>query len=168
MGWNHQLVNMDPENEPLAEEISFGNHLFRPLGSLGVQFLGSGRSIRKLKGRIFGQWKVCSWNFHPADSGKMFIHFWRIFRWGKKHQVVGELYYLEFVLTTSSKAIQGDVDFLNTPPKFSSSPLKNGGWKTSLSYWVSVTFQWRAVKLREGNSYFHVVFVVRWMNITYW
>ena len=23
----------------------------------------------------------------------------------------------------------------NAPPKFNSSPLKNGGWKTSLSYW---------------------------------
>ena len=29
----------------------------------------------------------------------------------------------------------------STPPKFNSSPLKNGGWKTILSYWVSVTFQ---------------------------
>ena len=38
----------------------------------------------------------------------------------------------------------------NTPPKFNSSPLKNGGWKTSLSYWVSVTFQGRTVKLRGG------------------
>ena len=28
-----------------------------------------------------------------------------------------------------------------TLPKFNSSPLKNGGWKTSLSYWVLVTFQ---------------------------
>ncbi len=37
-----------------------------------------------------------------------------------------------------------------TPPKFNSSPLKNGGWKTILAYWVSVTFQGRAVKLREG------------------
>ena len=26
-------------------------------------------------------------------------------------------------------------------------PLKNGGWKTSLSYWVSVIFQGRTVKL---------------------
>ena len=41
-----------------------------------------------------------------------------------------------------------------TPRKFNSSPLKNGGWKTILSYWVLVTFQGRArraVKLREGN-----------------
>ena len=38
-----------------------------------------------------------------------------------------------------------------TPPKFDSSPLKNGGWKTILSYWVSVTFRGRAVKLREGK-----------------
>ena len=30
-----------------------------------------------------------------------------------------------------------------TPPKFNSSPLKNSGWKTILSYWVSVTFQGR-------------------------
>ena len=39
------------------------------------------------------------------------------------------------------------------PSKFNidSSPLKNGGWKTILSYWVSVTFQGRTVKLREGN-----------------
>ena len=33
------------------------------------------------------------------------------------------------------------------PPKFNSSPLKNGGWKTILSYWVLVTLQWRTVKL---------------------
>ena len=36
------------------------------------------------------------------------------------------------------------------PPKLNSSPLKNGGWKTSLSYWVSVTCPGRTVKLREG------------------
>ena len=30
-------------------------------------------------------------------------------------------------------------------------PLKNDAWKTIPSYWVSVTFQGRAVKLREGN-----------------
>ena len=29
-------------------------------------------------------------------------------------------------------------------------PVKNGGWKTILSYWVSVTFQGRTVKLRGG------------------
>ena len=39
---------------------------------------------------------------------------------------------------------------IHTPPKFNSSPLKNGGWKTSLSHWVSVTFQGRTVELREG------------------
>ena len=39
-----------------------------------------------------------------------------------------------------------------TPLKFNSLPLKNGGWKTSLSYWVSVTFQGRTVKLRECNK----------------
>ena len=27
------------------------------------------------------------------------------------------------------------------PPKINSSPLKNGAWKTSVSYWVPVTFQ---------------------------
>ena len=32
-----------------------------------------------------------------------------------------------------------------------SSYLKKGGWKTILSYWVSVTFQERTVKLREGK-----------------
>ena len=40
------------------------------------------------------------------------------------------------------------------PPKFftASLPLKNGGgWKTKiLSYWVSVTFQERVIKVREG------------------
>ena len=30
---------------------------------------------------------------------------------------------------------------VDTPPKFNSSPLKNGAWKTSLSYWLSATFQ---------------------------
>ena len=39
----------------------------------------------------------------------------------------------------------------HTPPKFNSSPLKNAGWKTILSYWVSVTFQGRAVKLLGGS-----------------
>ena len=28
-----------------------------------------------------------------------------------------------------------------TPPKFNSSPLKNGAWKTILSYWGPVAFQ---------------------------
>ena len=32
-----------------------------------------------------------------------------------------------------------------TLPKFDSSPMKNGGWKTNLSYWVPVTFQVRTV-----------------------
>ena len=36
------------------------------------------------------------------------------------------------------------------PRKFNSSPLKNGGWKTILSYWVPVTFQGRTVKFRGG------------------
>ena len=40
----------------------------------------------------------------------------------------------------------------NTPRKFNSSPLKNGGCKTILSFWVSAYFQGRAVKLREGNA----------------
>ena len=32
-------------------------------------------------------------------------------------------------------------------------PLKNDGWKTSLSYWVSVTFQGRTVKLWGGTTF---------------
>ena len=36
------------------------------------------------------------------------------------------------------------------PLKFNSSPLKNFSWKTILSFWVLVTFQGRAVKLRGG------------------
>ena len=43
--------------------------------------------------------------------------------------------------------------FLSTPPKFNSSPFKNGGWKTILSYWGPVTFQGRAVKLQVGNPF---------------
>ena len=39
---------------------------------------------------------------------------------------------------------------IGTPRKFNSLPLKDGGWKTILSYWVPVTFQGGAVKLREG------------------
>ena len=34
-----------------------------------------------------------------------------------------------------------DLQIYVQPPKFNSSPLKNGGWKTVLSYWVPVTFQ---------------------------
>ena len=41
----------------------------------------------------------------------------------------------------------------NTPLKFNSAPLKNGGWKT---IWVSVTFQGRAVKLQGGMPYHRV------------
>lgn len=37
-----------------------------------------------------------------------------------------------------------------TSPKFNSSPLRNGGWKTILSYWGPVTFQGRKVK--EPNT----------------
>ena len=40
-------------------------------------------------------------------------------------------------------------DCWNTPTKFNSSPLKNGGWKTSLSYWEGNLSgaNWRAVRL---------------------
>ena len=40
---------------------------------------------------------------------------------------------------------------LNTLPKLNSSPLKNDGWKTILSYWVPVTFG--VVKFREGINW---------------
>ena len=40
-----------------------------------------------------------------------------------------------------------------TLPKFNNSPMSpKGGWKTILSYWVSVAFQMRTVKLWGGNS----------------
>ena len=47
-----------------------------------------------------------------------------------------------------------DAGMIHPRTKFNSSPLKNGGWKTSLSYWVSVTFQGRAVKLPDDISCF--------------
>ena len=37
-------------------------------------------------------------------------------------------------------------------PKFNSVPLKNDGWKTSLSYWVSVTFQGRLLFNFRGGG----------------
>ena len=40
---------------------------------------------------------------------------------------------------------------LNTPAKVDSSPLKKGGWKTILSYWVLVNFQ----ALFSGVVLFH-------------
>ena len=46
---------------------------------------------------------------------------------------------------------------LLTTLKFNSSPLKNGGWKTILSYWVLVAFQGRAVKLPGGITGAHLV-----------
>ena len=42
-------------------------------------------------------------------------------------------------------------DLCNTPPKFNSSPLKNDGWEMILSFWVSVTFQGRTVKLQVSK-----------------
>ena len=43
--------------------------------------------------------------------------------------------------------------FLHPRSLTASLPLKNGGWKTILSYWVSVTFQGRiVVKLRGGGG----------------
>ena len=52
----------------------------------------------------------------------------------------------------SPSPILAAMDFSITPPKFNSefTPEKCC-WKTILSYWVPVTFQGRAVKLREGN-----------------
>ena len=50
--------------------------------------------------------------------------------------------------------LKGNDPIGDTPWKFNSSPLKNGGWKTSLSYWVSVTFQGRTVKLRGCTPIF--------------
>ena len=48
-----------------------------------------------------------------------------------------------------------------TPPKFNSSPLKNGGWKTILSYWECNFFRGKlAVKLPEiihaNGSHIHL------------
>ena len=40
-----------------------------------------------------------------------------------------------------------------TPRKSNSSPLRNGGWKTSLSYCISETFQGRTLKVREGTRW---------------
>ncbi len=56
--------------------------------------------------------------------------------------------------TGNQKSLESQVPLpeRSTPPKFNSSPLKNGPWKDKpASYWVSVTFQGRAVKLREGT-----------------
>ena len=39
----------------------------------------------------------------------------------------------------------------NLHPGSLTQPLRNGGWKTILSYWGSVTFQGQTVKLREGK-----------------
>ena len=38
-----------------------------------------------------------------------------------------------------------------TPLEFNSSPLKNDGWKTILSYWVYITFQRQTDKLQWGR-----------------
>ena len=52
--------------------------------------------------------------------------------------------------SASSVAPRGGIiqQQLHTPWKVNSSPLKNGGWKTILSYWVLVIFQGRTVKLQ--------------------
>ncbi len=55
----------------------------------------------------------------------------------------------------SKKDCDLQVAKLCTPPKFNSSPLKNGGWKTIVSFWVSVTFYVRTVQLREGIREVH-------------
>ena len=39
-----------------------------------------------------------------------------------------------------------------TPPKFNSSPLKNGSWKTILSFRGPATFQGRTVKRAPGDA----------------
>ena len=38
----------------------------------------------------------------------------------------------------------------DTFPQTNSSPLKNGGWETSLSFWVSAYFQGQALSFGEG------------------
>ena len=45
----------------------------------------------------------------------------------------------------------GSLKYVTTPEVEQQKPLKNGGWKMILSYWVPVTFQGRTVKLREGR-----------------
>ena len=51
-----------------------------------------------------------------------------------------------------------------TPRKFNSSPLKNGGWKTILSYWVSVAFQGQTVKLQDISLGFQTPNVRRYLD----
>ena len=45
------------------------------------------------------------------------------------------------VLSKKYQPWRNEMIFWVHPPKFNSSPLKNGGWKTILSNWVPVTFQ---------------------------
>ena len=66
--------NMDPENEPLEEEISFGNHLFRPL-IFGGAISGVRQKHPKVKGKNMWPVKRLFLEFSPRRLGKMFIHF---------------------------------------------------------------------------------------------
>ena len=78
---------------------------------------------------------------------------------------------------TSAKKVAED---FNTLPKFDSSPLKNGAWKTILSYWVFGDFSGgRTVKLWEGtlqgtnispqNGILKMIFLVpRWDMLIPW
>ena len=57
------------------------------------------------------------------------VNWWFLFDVGD----MGHFAAQKFRLSTVGKTCE--LDILPTPPKFNSSPLKNGGWKTSLSHW---------------------------------
>ena len=65
--------------------------------------------------------------------------------WASRQVAIGRLFKVE-----SRKKIDANEVHSGTPPKFNSSPLKNGGWKTIVSFWVSAYVQGRTVKLRGG------------------
>ena len=71
---------------------------------------------------------------------------------------------LKFNMEPENKSLEKEIPFgkhrrgilpkKTTPPKFNGLPLKNGGWKTILSYWEFVTFQGRTVKLPGCTPHF--------------
>ena len=54
---------------------------------------------------------------------------------------------------------------MNTPPKFNSSPMKNGAWKTSLSYWGRHIF--RGELLNFQGLVFPKRWTVQWLPSSY-
>ena len=135
--------------DPLLQKMYINTLLLT--GILGVGDTSNAKHMRSLK-LTLSRWKMDGW--------QMILSFW-----GKRPNFNGVCCWFQGAYPPNTRwkvnlepqngGLEDDDDPLQLHPwSLTARPWKNGGWKMILSYWDSVTFQGRAVKLWEGIRWF--------------